>query len=134
MLLNNQGYHIYHIHPNRHKSHKENFTPQRRKKYQKRSNTIKRYDKDVSGYVYVIRTKRSANEYYVGSTSNPKNRFYLHRSSGALVQKESELSGFIQFTTMKEAYTFEYALHHYIEANGYEGLSTIIERFGRRRT
>ena len=28
---------------------------------------------------------------------------------------------------MKEAYTFEYALHHYIKANGYDGLSTIVE-------
>ena len=28
---------------------------------------------------------------------------------------------------MKEAYTFEYALHHWIEVEGYEGLSVIFE-------
>jgi len=92
-----------------------------------RSTRAKLYATDVPGYVYIIRTQNKYRPYYIGSTRRPKYRWYQHKSYGELEAKGGQLCSFIQFSTMKEAYTFEYALHHHIKAEGYDGLSSIVE-------
>lgn len=88
------------------------------------------YATDVRGYVYIIRTLLDVKPYYIGSTREPEKRWSLHRFYGRISDDVlAHLCGFIQFDTMKEAYTFEYALHHHVEVEGYSGLKAVVEHF-----
>lgn len=85
------------------------------------------YATDVRGYVYIIRTLLDIKPYYIGSTREPEKRWSLHRFYGRISDDAlAHLCGFIQFDTMKEAYTFEYALHHWCEAHHIEEWSTAL--------